>query len=236
MDIGIRELRDGLSRHLASVREGHTITVTDHGKPRIVPVGVPTKLEQLIAEGKVTPARRQKQPRPAPVKTGAKVSDLVDRQRRVIVYVDTSALVPLLIDEPTSDICGENWDVADKVTCTRLGYLEAAAALSMAERIGRISATEASDGRAVLDELWPVVDIIELGGVLSECRGRGPWDLGRPAAVQLPIIYIMSSHANLRVSTRSVGAAHSPGNGSGHERPQRRATHRRRVRGRHSVG
>ena len=40
MDIGIRELRDGLSRHLASVREGHTITVTDHGKPiaRIIPV------------------------------------------------------------------------------------------------------------------------------------------------------------------------------------------------------
>lgn len=56
MDIGVRELRDGLSRHLASVREGHTITVTDHGRPvaRIVPAGAPTKLEQLVAQGKVT--------------------------------------------------------------------------------------------------------------------------------------------------------------------------------------
>ena len=84
MDVGIRELRDGLSRHLASVREGHTITVTAHGRAvaRIVPVGVPTKLEQLIAEGKVTPADHRKRRRPAPIKTSATVSDLVDQQRQ----------------------------------------------------------------------------------------------------------------------------------------------------------
>jgi prevent-host-death family protein len=84
MDVGVRELRDGLSRHLASVREGHVITVTDHGRPvaRIVPVGVPTKLEQLVAEGKVTPAQQRKRVRPKPIKTLGTVSDLVDEQRR----------------------------------------------------------------------------------------------------------------------------------------------------------
>lgn len=84
MDVGVRELRDGLSRHLASVRAGHTITVTDHGRPvaRIVAVGGPTKIEQMIAEGKVTPAVHRKGPRPAPVKATATVSDLVDQQRR----------------------------------------------------------------------------------------------------------------------------------------------------------
>jgi prevent-host-death family protein len=84
VDVGVRELRDGLSRHLATVREGHTITVTDHGRPvaRIIPVGVPTKLEQLIAEGKVTPATRRKRKRPAPVTTSGTVSDLVEQQRR----------------------------------------------------------------------------------------------------------------------------------------------------------
>lgn len=84
MDVGVRELRDGLSRHLATVREGHTITVTDHGRPvaRIIPVGVPTKLEQLIAQGKVTPATRRKRKRPAPAKANGTVSDLVDHQRR----------------------------------------------------------------------------------------------------------------------------------------------------------
>ncbi|MEE6286433.1 type II toxin-antitoxin system prevent-host-death family antitoxin [Georgenia sp. MJ173] len=84
MDVGVRELRDGLSRHLARVRDGHTITVTDHGRPvaRIIPVGAPTKLEQLIAAGKVTPASRPKDRRPAPIKTSGTVSDLVDQQRR----------------------------------------------------------------------------------------------------------------------------------------------------------
>ncbi|MEE6281036.1 type II toxin-antitoxin system Phd/YefM family antitoxin [Georgenia sp. MJ170] len=84
MDVGVRELRDGLSRHLARVREGHTITVTDHGRPvaRIIPVGAPTKLEQMIAAGKVTPASRPKDRQPAPIKTAGTVSDLVDQQRR----------------------------------------------------------------------------------------------------------------------------------------------------------
>lgn len=77
-------MRDGLSRHLASVRDGHTITVTDHGKPvaRIVPVGAPTSLERLVAEGRVTPGRRRRKPRPTPVKAAGTVSDLVGEQRR----------------------------------------------------------------------------------------------------------------------------------------------------------
>ena len=84
MDVGVRELRDGLSKHLASVREGHTITVTDHGRPvaRIVPVGEPTTLEQLIAEGRVTPARRRRGSRRPPLKAAGTVSDLVSQQRR----------------------------------------------------------------------------------------------------------------------------------------------------------
>ena len=84
MDVGIRELRDNLSRHLASVHEGHTVTVTDHGRPiaRIVPVGQPTRLETLIAEGRVTQAPRRKQPAPDPVIAAGMVSDLIRDQRR----------------------------------------------------------------------------------------------------------------------------------------------------------
>lgn len=84
MEVGIRELRDGLSRHLARVKEGHTVVVTDHGKvvARIVPAGAPTRLEQLIAEGKVTPGRRPKGELAAPVRAGTLVSDLIHEQRR----------------------------------------------------------------------------------------------------------------------------------------------------------
>lgn len=84
MEIGIRELRDGLSRHLAQVRDGRTVTVTDNGRPiaRIVPVDGPTRLERLRAEGRVTGATRRKSPAPEPVHADGPVSDLVDDQRR----------------------------------------------------------------------------------------------------------------------------------------------------------
>ncbi len=84
MDIGVRELRDTLSRQLAQVRAGHTVTVTDHGRPiaRIVPVGRPTRLEQLRAEGLVTPAPSAKRPAPEPSVSHGSVIELIDEQRR----------------------------------------------------------------------------------------------------------------------------------------------------------
>jgi prevent-host-death family protein len=84
MEVGIRALRDGLSQHLAEVRRGHVLTVTDHGRPiaRIVPVDATTTLERLIAEGRVRPATRAKRPAPTPVPASGTVSDLVAEQRR----------------------------------------------------------------------------------------------------------------------------------------------------------
>jgi prevent-host-death family protein len=84
VEIGVRELRDQLSRHLAEVREGRIVTVTDHGRPiaRIVPVQRPTKLERLREEGRIQRARTRKRPAPAPLTTGSTVSDLVSEQRR----------------------------------------------------------------------------------------------------------------------------------------------------------
>lgn len=51
MNIGIRELRDGLSRYLAAVRGGDVVTVTDHGKPvaRLVPYAAESGLEHWLA-------------------------------------------------------------------------------------------------------------------------------------------------------------------------------------------
>lgn len=84
MDVGIRELRNGLSRHLAEVRDGRTITITDHGKPiaRIVPVDQPNGLERLVAEGRVRRPKRRKPPAPIPSPADGIISDLVADQRR----------------------------------------------------------------------------------------------------------------------------------------------------------
>lgn len=90
----------------------------------------------------------------------------------MILYVDTSALVPLLIEEPTSDACGELWDAADSVVGTRLVYIEAVAALAQAERMGRISTDQYRLSKAVLDELWPAMDVIELDHQLMSAAAR----------------------------------------------------------------
>jgi prevent-host-death family protein len=86
MNVGIRELRDGLSRFVAAARDGEEIVVTDHGKAvaRLVSYDAPSALERLIAEGLVTPPSRPKGPRPEPVKVGegVLVSDLIAEQRR----------------------------------------------------------------------------------------------------------------------------------------------------------
>jgi len=76
MDVGIRELRAGLSRYLEQVKQGEEIVVTEHGKPvaRIVPMSGERKIDRLIREGVLTPARRPKSPPPRPVKTAADVS------------------------------------------------------------------------------------------------------------------------------------------------------------------
>ncbi len=81
--IGIRELRDGLSRHLSEVRAGAEITVTDHGTPiaRIVPIGAESGWERLVREGIVTLAAGPRRPLPSPVTADGTASDLIAQQR-----------------------------------------------------------------------------------------------------------------------------------------------------------
>jgi prevent-host-death family protein len=81
--VGIRELRDGLSRYLAAVRSGRTVTITDHGRPvaRIVPVDQPSALERLVAEGRVQPATSRDRALPEPMRIDGTASDLLPEQR-----------------------------------------------------------------------------------------------------------------------------------------------------------
>jgi prevent-host-death family protein len=84
MEVGVRELRNHLSRYLDRVRDGDEFVVTDRGRAiaRVVPVGAERVLDRLIADGTVTPARQPKRPMTKPIKTKGTVSDLVGEQRR----------------------------------------------------------------------------------------------------------------------------------------------------------
>lgn len=84
MEVGVRELRDNLSRYLDRVRSGEEMVVTDRGRAiaRVLPMGTDRVLDQLIADGVVTPARKQSRRLPRPIRAAGTVSDLVVEQRR----------------------------------------------------------------------------------------------------------------------------------------------------------
>ncbi len=58
--IGVRQLRQGLSGVLKRVAAGATVEVTDHGHAvaRIVPLRPGSRFDQLVAEGRITPAEQ----------------------------------------------------------------------------------------------------------------------------------------------------------------------------------
>jgi len=79
----------------------------------------------------------------------------------VIGYLDTSALVPLLVVEPSSAAGRRFWDDADTVVTSRLTYVETAAALAQAKRLQRISDRTHRASLRALDERWTEFVLVE---------------------------------------------------------------------------
>jgi predicted nucleic acid-binding protein len=85
----------------------------------------------------------------------------------MIVYFDTSAFVPLVIDEPGGAICAQLWDDADAVATSRLLYVEAAAALAHALRRRRIGQRTHHAAMARLDDMWRELHVVEIDQELA---------------------------------------------------------------------
>ncbi len=86
----------------------------------------------------------------------------------MIVYLDTSAVVPILIAEPSSDACRVIWEAADRRASVRLTYVETAAALSMAERQNRITPAQHDRAWSNFVRIWRDIDVVELTGELAD--------------------------------------------------------------------
>ena len=86
--------------------------------------------------------------------------------RLLIGYLDTSAVVPLLVAEASSRACRRFWDDADSVVSCRLLYVETAAALAQAQRMDRLSARTHAASLARLDDLWDQLDVVEIDDAL----------------------------------------------------------------------
>ncbi len=86
VSVGVRELKNNLSRYLDRVQDGEEVIVTDHGRPvaRLSRLDPQTdRLAQMIASGVVRPPRSATTHRPnRRIKAKGSVSDLVAEQRR----------------------------------------------------------------------------------------------------------------------------------------------------------
>jgi prevent-host-death family protein len=86
VEVGVRDLKNNLSRYLDRVREGEDVIVTDRGRPvaRLSAIDHSTdRLADLIAAGIVRPPKRTSRSRPVRrITPKGSVSDLVAEQRR----------------------------------------------------------------------------------------------------------------------------------------------------------
>jgi predicted nucleic acid-binding protein len=90
----------------------------------------------------------------------------------LICYFDTSALIPLLVEEPSSDVAGRLWDLADHVVSSRLVYAEARAALAQAHRIDRIDAAGLRRSVTDLEVLMADLDLVEVEAAVVRRAGE----------------------------------------------------------------
>jgi predicted nucleic acid-binding protein len=73
----------------------------------------------------------------------------------LIIYLDTSALVKLFLDEQHSDAVRQWADDSAKVMVSQLSWTETCAALALKKRTGQISAAQVDATLAALHQDWP---------------------------------------------------------------------------------
>jgi predicted nucleic acid-binding protein len=84
----------------------------------------------------------------------------------MICYFDTSALVPLLIEESGTATVTRLWQKADRRVASPLIYVEAAGALAQARRLARLDDHEHEVALAALDAVYDRLYVTEISEVL----------------------------------------------------------------------
>jgi predicted nucleic acid-binding protein len=135
----------------------------------------------------------------------------------LILYVDTSAVVPILVAEPTTKACRRIWADADRRISSRLTYVEVAAALALAEREGRISAEAYDQAWLNFAEIWPDVDVVDVTAELASTaaglarslalRGYDAVHCASAAELNDPDMVAAAGDARLLTGWRSLGVA-----------------------------
>jgi len=101
----------------------------------------------------------------------------------VIAYFDSSAFVPLLIDEPASAAALDLWSDADRVVSVPLLYVETRAALGRARRLSRLAGYSYQSTLALFELLHRNVaqarideELIRRAGELADAQALRGYD------------------------------------------------------------
>ena len=135
----------------------------------------------------------------------------------MIAYFDTSALIPLIVEEPASEAVAVFWDGAARVASVRLLYPEARAALAQGHRMGRLTSAQLRIAVNHLDGLDRRIDQVEVtarlamrAGVLAEeaaLRGYDAVHLAAAESIGDAELVMVTGDQALRSAAASLGLA-----------------------------
>ena len=135
----------------------------------------------------------------------------------MIAYFDTSAIIPLLIDEPLSDLAQRVWRRASWVATARVSYVEARAGLARACRMGRISPDDLREAVEGLETVHSQIHHVEItadlvartGNLAEEVALRAYDAVQLAAAVSLDIhdLVVITGDRQLAAAAQTVGLA-----------------------------
>ncbi len=133
----------------------------------------------------------------------------------MIAYFDTSAIVPLLVDEGGTAAARDIWLGSDHLVSVRLARVEARAALAQAARTARISPEQLRSSTQELEGLFVQLDLVDVddslirhAADLTEAQALRAYDAVHLAAalqvVEADLILVAGDRA-LLTAAESVG-------------------------------
>ncbi len=135
----------------------------------------------------------------------------------MIAYFDTSAMIPLLIDEPLSGLAERVWRRASWVASARVSYVEARSGLARACRMGRISPVELREAveglkrlHRQLHQVEITADLAERAGQLAEelaLRACDAIQLAAAASLDIDDMVVVTGDRKLATAAQTLGLA-----------------------------
>jgi prevent-host-death family protein len=190
--VGVRELRQNLSRYLDQVKEGESFVVTERGREvaRLTPSGPPdSAIARLVAE--------RGRPRRAPRDTAI---------ARRLAYLDTSALVKLPLEEDGHEALRRELLAWDGFVSSALLSVEAVRACARYGPAFAHAATQALEAVALV----PLDDaVLERAAGLApgELRTRDALHLATALSLADEIGVVLTYDGHLAAAARKAGLA-----------------------------